>query len=295
MKGLCTKIIKYGELEKREGIADYPTYEIIAELNYPIEEGEHLRLELNDILTLRDVQVSLLRPGVYSLAFNFNRQNEMDDGDYMQNYVANAVAAMYYAQQGFLPVQQVIDTLRDSVRAAVPADISTSVELDSEVVIVTVAGVPSRLPLCVLYKQYLLTGPMVLTWSNNELRINHNLPTAHEMEQWFTMHNQTLLDGIEDMPDVAACCLTCVGNGPDGRLQYAYFVAMMDGSCVSTPIESAQIYCMVKTGKCPEVDLSEAADGSGLMLSVFNDDLLPAALPFLEHISHYQLGLTTRL
>ena len=290
MKGLCTHIVKHHALPERTDVEDYPTYEIIAALNYPIEEGEHMHLELNDVLTLRDVTATMINSGTYSLAFELDRQDDAERG----NYVKDALAAMQYSQKGFLPVNHVVSTLRQRVRTAVPENIRADIELKDDVILAHIGGKTTKMPLGIVYTQHLLTGPMLLSWSDNELRMNHNMPTAHEMEQWLTMHNQTLLDSIEGMPDVAACCLVCTGNGRDGRPQYAYMVALMNGSCVTTPMDPGQIFCMVKTGKCPEVDL-EHVEGQGINLTVYNDELLPEALPFLDQITDYQLGLTARL
>lgn len=290
MKGLCTKIIKHHALPEH-GVEGYPTYEIIAELNYPIEEGEHSNLELNDVLTLRAVRVDLINPGTYSLAFELDQQDDAEQG----NYIMDALAAMQYAQHGFLPVQHVIDTMRERIRSVVPDDIQISVELDQGIVSVTVGGSATKMPLGVVYTQHLLTGPMVYSWANNELRLNHNMPPVHMVEQWFVMHNQMLRDNIEDLPDVAACCLVCLGNGADGRLHYAYAVAMMDGSFTTTPMNIGQIICMVNTGKCPEVEIVPAEGGNGINLSLLNDELLPEALTHLDAITDYQLGLTARL
>lgn len=289
MKGLCTHVVKHHALPAH-GVENYPTYEIIAALNYHVEEGEHVHLELNDILSLRLVRVSLVSPGIYSLAFHEDDQDDAEQG----NYVMDALAAMQYAQKGFLPVTHVVDTLRQRVRTAVPENIRADIELKDDFILAHIGGKTTKMPLGVVYTQHLLTGPMVLSWSDNELRMNHNMPTAHEMEQWFTMHNQTLLDSIEDMPDVAACCLICTGNGPDGRLGYAYLVSLLNGSCTTTPMDPGQIFCMVKTGKCPEVNL-EHIEGQGINLTVFNDELLPEALPFLDQITDHQLALTARL
>lgn len=290
MKGICTHVIKHNILPERVDVEDYPTDEIIAALNTSIEEGMHAELKLNDILTLRDVKVDMISPGTYSLAFEMNRQDDAEQG----NYVIDALAAMLYAQKGFLPVTHVVDTLRQRVRTAVPENIRADIDLKDGVILAHIGGKMTKMPLGIVYTQHLLTGPMVLSWSDNELRMSHNMPTAHEMEQWFTMHNQTLLDGIEDMPEVAACCLVCTGVGGDGRPQYAYMVALMNGSCVTTAMDPGQIFCMVKTGKCPEVDL-DPVEGQGINLTVYNDELLPEALPFLDQITDYQLGLTARL
>lgn len=291
MKGLCTTIIKHHVLPEH-GVEGYPTYEVIAELSYPIEEGEHQHLELNDVLTLREVQANQLHGDVYSLTFNLEHQDKYRE---QTAPTQDVLAAMFYAQQGFLKVSQVISAMRERIRAVVPQDIEVLVELEGPILHVKI-GVTDYFPsLRAMYLQHLLTGPMIYTWHLDgvNLRMQHNMPDAQLVESWFEAHNKALFNSIKDTPEVAACCLACT-NYNRGMLDYHYIVVLMNGTCNMIKMDTGQVLAMVQSGKQPEVKAAFVA-GEGLDLAVYNDSLLPLALPFVEELTDEQLALTASL
>lgn len=290
MKGLCTKIIKHDELHERPDVADYPTYEVVAQLSYPIEEGEHMHLELNEMLTLRDVKALQLHGDVYSLTFDIDHQDEYADCN-----TRDVLAAMQYAYHAEVSVGEVVTAMRQNIRAAVPEEITAEVTLEGTVIRVKLADGIHNLPLRSVYLQHLLNGPMRFTWRENDdggLRMHFNMPPEAELTEWFTQHNLVLRDAIKDIPEVAACCLALTSE-KSRDLSYGYIVVMMNGGMMVTPMNIGQILCMVASGRQPEVEALFGAEG--LNLTVHNDDLLPQALPYLEQITDEQLALTASL
>lgn len=325
MKGLCIKVLKHHALKERPDVADYPTYEVIAELSYPIEEGYHPQIKLNNLLELREVNAMLLdretyrvnvddqafeqlkqgtpvdlsdvkanvfTRNVYSLTFDLDCQ---DDNEHEAS-MSDLLQATMFAQQNFPTVLSIVDELRDRIRAVVPATIDTHVQLVGKVIEVKIADAVYPLPLRIVYEDWILCSGMLFTWKQDDdqgLRMQYNLPPFEQASDWFVEHNTRISNLAHVWPAVAGCALV-FRPLPSGEIEYVYITMLKDGGYSETKMRTSQILNLIRAETQPSVTVSYS-EGQGMLLEVDIEPLLPDAVLALEHYTDKQLALTALL